>query len=173
MNSPNEIWRPVVGFEGLYEVSDHGRIRSIGRVVAMRDGRTKTVRSRILAVAVDDQGRVNVRLSRAGKYTNHRVHNLVATAFIGPRPPGLETCHNDGDPSRNVPSNLRYDTHSANMRDMARHGRNNVAKTHCPQGHPYGGANLRIIPSTGGRVCRICQARYAREQRERARTATA
>jgi hypothetical protein len=43
------------------------------------------------------------------------------------------------------------------MADQVRHGTNaNTNKTHCPQGHPYQGANLYVIPSTGGRVCRTC-----------------
>ena len=52
-----------------------------------------------------------------------KVHTLVLIAFVGPRPDGLMCCHNDGDPTNNHLDNLRWDTGSANMQDMIRHGR--------------------------------------------------
>jgi hypothetical protein len=51
------------------------------------------------------------------------VHHLVLEAFVGPCPPGMQGCHNDGDPTNNRPENLRWDTPKANMADRARHGR--------------------------------------------------
>jgi hypothetical protein len=50
------------------------------------------------------------------------VHHLVLEAFVGPRPPGTEACHNNGDPSDNRLENLRWDTRRANRHDMRRHG---------------------------------------------------
>lgn len=50
-------------------------------------------------------------------------HRLVALAWIGPQPDGMEVCHNDGNPANNEVSNLRWDTHSENMKDVRRHGR--------------------------------------------------
>jgi hypothetical protein len=50
------------------------------------------------------------------------VHRLVLNAFVGPRPEGMECCHYDGDSTNNNLSNLRWDTHSANMQDQIRHG---------------------------------------------------
>jgi hypothetical protein len=57
----------------------------------------------------------------AGTY--RLVHHLVLEAFVGSRPPGTECCHNDDDPANNRLSNLRWDTHLANMGDMKRRGR--------------------------------------------------
>ena len=54
-------------------------------------------------------------------------HLLVLEAHVSPRPVGLEGCHNDGDPTNNVVGNLRWDTHSANLLDIARHARERVA----------------------------------------------
>lgn len=48
------------------------------------------------------------------------VHRLVMEAFVGPRPPGLQVCHGDGNGSNNVLSNLRYDTAKANIHDILR-----------------------------------------------------
>ncbi len=77
---------------------------------------------------------VVVRLSCNGKCRNFYVPHLVLLAFMGPRPVGMECCHNDGDYRNNALSNLRWDTHSSNERDKERHGtsnhgiRNGVAK---------------------------------------------
>jgi hypothetical protein len=69
-----------------------------------------------------------------GKKVHYLVHRVVLTAFTGPCPEGMECCHNDGNPSNNHVSNLRWDTHAANSQDAIRHGnhfagvRNNQAK---------------------------------------------
>jgi hypothetical protein len=52
----------------------------------------------------------------------HYVHRLVLVAFVGPRPPGLVCCHNDGNPLNNRVENLRWDTYEANEADKLRHG---------------------------------------------------
>lgn len=49
--------------------------------------------------------------------------HLILEAFVGPRPPGLEACHNDGNPLNNRLGNLRWDTHESNMEDLRRHNR--------------------------------------------------
>ena len=58
-----------------------------------------------------------------GKQVPLYSHRLVALAWIGPQPEGMEVCHDDGDPTNNHVSNLRWDTHQANASDMVRHGR--------------------------------------------------
>lgn len=52
-----------------------------------------------------------------------RLHHVVLEAFVGPRPPGMEGCHNDGDFTNNRPRNLRWDTHKSNGEDMIAHGK--------------------------------------------------
>jgi DNA-binding XRE family transcriptional regulator len=107
METP-ELWLPVVGYEGLYEVSDLGRIRSL-------------VRGRLMALPICDRY-VRVRLSKDDISKIHNVHSLVCLAFIGPRPEGHDVCHWDGIKTNNRLSNLRYDTRSANHLDKRRHG---------------------------------------------------
>jgi hypothetical protein len=63
-----------------------------------------------------------VRLRRDRQRHAFGVHCLVLEAFVGPCPPGMEGCHNDGDPENNDFRNLRWDTHAANMADAERHG---------------------------------------------------
>lgn len=61
-------------------------------------------------------------LWRDGKRFHHKTHVLVLEVFVGPRPAGMACCHNDGDPTNNRLSNLRWDTYTANSADKARHG---------------------------------------------------
>ena len=149
-----EIWRPVVGHEGTYEVSDLGRVRSLPRTTVRSNGAPFTVRGRVLSPSTSNAGGYPlVNLGGRPRY----VHQIVAEAFIGPRPEGLEICHRDGDPTNNRPSNLRYDTSKANTADLIAHGRSrnqNTGKTHCKRGHEFSPENTRL---TGrGRECRAC-----------------
>lgn len=123
---------------------------------------------RYLKPATDHRGYHRVALRLDGKTLTRTVHALVALAFLGPRPPELEVCHNDGNPHNNSPENLRYDTHASNMRDKIQHGTNvsaNAAKTHCPSGHEYTEENT--YQYNGHRICKACTrkrgaARYAK-----------
>ena len=115
----DEEWR--ASWPG-YEVSSYGRIRSVDRVVSSGQGRQRIERGRHMRLYRREDGRVQVNL-RVGRVRSPFVHTLVAAAFIGARPNGLEVCHNDGNASNNQPSNLRYDTHAANVADTRRHGR--------------------------------------------------
>lgn len=137
-----EIWRPVVGFEGAYEVSDQGRVRSVQRT----DGIGRRVNARVLRPGVATNGYPLVSLWREGRGSSQFVHHLVAAAFIGPRPPGMDICHEDGNRLNHVASNLRYDTRAANLADARRHGTlPGLRKTHCPRGHRLAEPNL--VPS--------------------------
>lgn len=159
-----ERWKPVVGYESYYEVSDHGRVRSLDRVVEHRNrwggiNRRKQL-GKILSPGTHADGHKFVKLSADGSVRGRFVHQLVLEAFVGPRPEGLVCCHWDDDPSNNRLSNLRYDSGSANWRD---HIRNKGFKTHCKRGHELSGDNLRLNkPHPNGvsprRTCRECSA---------------
>lgn len=115
-----EEWRPVVGYEGLYEVSDHGRVRSMDRVVRYTNGQARRRKGKVLAAhPVNKYGHLLVKL---GTKRRALVHVLVAEAFIGSRPDGMEVRHLNGDPSCNCVSNLRYGTRSENQRDHYAYG---------------------------------------------------
>lgn len=108
-----ELWRQAVGYEGLYEVSSIGRIRSISK---------KGSKGGILASRVEDNGYVKVCLYREGRRKSFWVHRLVLEAFVGPCPEGQEGCHGDGNRSHNSLENLRWDTKPANYQDTVKHG---------------------------------------------------
>ena len=118
---PPEVWLPVFGYEGLYEVSSLGRVRSIDRVVTKGNLARVLMIGRVLIVGLDVAGYPMVGLHRNGHQKNGRVHQLVAAAFLGPRPSGKECCHNNGNRADPRLSNLRYDTKLGNSNDKYRH----------------------------------------------------
>lgn len=124
---PNEIWKPVVNAEGLYEVSSRGRVRSIPRVVYTRasEKRPSFARRRrgvmLRPSASKSGGHLRVILWVRGEPISAQVHVLVLEAFVGPCPGGMECCHNNGNPKDNRIENLRWDTHKANMADRVKH----------------------------------------------------
>lgn len=117
-----EEWTAVPGWEGLYEVSDRGRVRSLDRVVPGRHGPTR-YKGRILTPAGKKYPIVTLAETGAGRRVCRTIHSLVMEGFVGPCPEGLEVCHNDGDGWNNRLDNLRYDTRSENAKDTYRHGR--------------------------------------------------
>jgi hypothetical protein len=161
-----EEWRPVVGWEGSYEVSNYGRVRSIDRVVTRRDGGEARFKGQMLTLYRSPGHYFRVALPRSGGGQQWAcVHKLVLDAFVGPRPVGLVACHNDGDHCNNHVSNLRWDTYSSNSYDKVKHGVDHqTLKTHCPRQHPYDAENT-YIGRRGGRYCRHCK----RERDERCR----
>jgi hypothetical protein len=151
-----ENWLPVVGWEGLYEVSDQGRVRSLDRLTE-RNGRPYRLRGRVLKPhRTPPMGYLAVTLYADGNVRKARVHVLVAESFIGNRPENATmVCHNDGDHDNNRPSNLRWGNQFGNMRDMSQHGRSHASWTRCKRGHEFTPENTRIT-TNGGRQCREC-----------------
>jgi hypothetical protein len=128
----NERWLPVTGWEGLYEVSDQGRVRSLDRHVEMQDTRWGGVRERIffgkiraLTWTTPNHGGapyLTVTFKTPERNENHRVHRLVLEAFISACPRGHEGAHDDGDTANNKLSNLSWKTPVENAQDKLRHG---------------------------------------------------
>lgn len=153
MSVPSEEqWRPVAGQDG-YEVSDQGRVRSLTRTILRSNGSPLTLRGKTLRPWPDGKGYSSVYLGRGNA---HRIHRLVLEAFLGPCREGLEARHRDGDRTNPALVNLAYGTRSENSHDKRAHGTDpNVAKTRCPQNHPYNEANTRNY--RGRRYCKACK----------------
>jgi hypothetical protein len=115
-----EHWRPVVGYEGKYSVSDLGRVRSEPQTWAVRH-RTHTQGGRILPQTPG--GRLGkyrrVHLHANGSHRCLYVHALVLGAFVGPRPEGAEILHGEGGPGDNRWVNLAYGSREENLDDEA------------------------------------------------------
>lgn len=166
MSDHTEQWRPVSGYEGLYEVSDLGGIRSVDRVVPIGSGdRTRRYTGRTLKPSADSDGRRRVILYRPGP-TCRSISAMVLEAFVGPRPEGHECCHHDGDASNDRLENLRWDTRSANHLDAVRHGTHGRTRRRaCPRGHFLVQPNLVLGALRAGR--RSCQACHLTRGRQR------
>lgn len=113
-----ELWKEVPGFEKFYKVSNHGRVKSLDRLVEMRPrnrGIYWAIREgRILAAALDGYGYFKVVFSINKVKTTHTVHKLVATVFV-PNPENKpEVNHKDGDKTNNNDWNLEWCTKQEN-----------------------------------------------------------
>ena len=118
-----EIWKDVPGYEGQYQVSDQGRVRSLDRTISQmsRCGTLylKDIKGVVLRPGRMPAGHMSVSL---GRNNSQCVHKLVLLAFVGPAPDGHECLHGNGDPSDNRLENLRWGTRGDNIRDAIRHG---------------------------------------------------
>lgn len=168
-----ESWRPVVGWEGIYEVSDRGRVKSLERQVQVKPGLFRKNSERILKQG-HARGYLRVVLSRNGETSPRSVHHLVLESFVGARPEGKVVRHLDGDKENNSLQNLRYGTPAENSQDTIRHGRNHsINRKKCPRGHLLEAPNLTSSGmKRGHRSCLACSrahgySRYFPEQKER------
>lgn len=129
LNDKGEVvrYRDVPGFPG-YRVGDDGsvwscRVKGPSRPIdgPLQWHRLQLQRRRAKG-SMTRYTVVHLRAEPGGKLIRFYVHRLVLDAFVGPCPDGLESCHEDGDTANNVISNLRWDTHAANIADKVRHG---------------------------------------------------
>jgi hypothetical protein len=114
--SGREEWKPVPEFEGRYDVSNWGRVRSLS---CYRPGQF----GKILSPSPTSRGYLSVCLRHRDKRRGYSVHRLVMAAFAGPCPDGHQVAHNNGCRTDNRVENLRYATPSSNIDDRHRHGR--------------------------------------------------
>lgn len=121
-----EEWRPIAGYEGLYEVSDMGRVRSLSHEVRCgpqgryrRTTRGRVLRTNKVGTRLDYR---QVKLPKDSIQEQKLVHQLVAIAFIGLAPSAEhEVCHTEGAWNGDALSNIRWGTHKENGADMKRH----------------------------------------------------
>lgn len=166
---------PVVDYEGLYEVSSKGRVRSLGRVVQRSDGRSQRINARLMKLK-EHKGYYYVDLSSGGIVRRFGVHQLVCTVFNGLPPSFIrkpETRHFNGNKIDNAPTNLLWGSSSDNKFDSVRQGVHFPAReTECKYGHTYSESNILLkVKSDGGheRVCLPCRTRRSREWKDKIR----
>lgn len=117
-----EIWKPIPKFEGCYEASNQGRIKSLERTVNRRGNTTRIVPGIILAPIVNDKGYVVVNLNKDGRKSRKRVSIIIASLFVD-NPDNLpEVNHDDGNKLNNAANNLSWTDRSGNMQHAYRTG---------------------------------------------------
>jgi len=111
----NEQWLPVIGYEGSYEVSNFGNIRSLTRVVSNGTHGAYTKPGRYISKQTTKKGYKVVHLCKNGTERRKSVHSLVLEAFFGSRPSDRHQCnHKDGVKANNILDNLEWCTPSEN-----------------------------------------------------------
>lgn len=159
---PDEEWQSIGGWDGYYEVSSLGRVRSVDRTVVFSDGRTRTYLGQLLADADNKRGYRYVHLTRGSERKVRVIHQLVAEVFLGHERNGHESLvrHWDGDTTNNAVTNLRIGTQGENMLDRRRHGTDpNASRARCHRGHLLSPPNIWTRIGTAGfdrRTCRAC-----------------
>lgn len=126
-NDGKEQWLEIPGANGYYQVSTHGRIRSVDRLLIYTDGRRRRWKGKILQLQQLKPGKGetrywSTRLSLNGVKRTYYVHDLVLTTFIGPRPVGQQARHGPKGSLNNWLTNLSYGTPAENMLDKLRDG---------------------------------------------------
>lgn len=119
-----EEWRDVVGFEGKYQISSLGRVRSLDRYVNSKNGSKALRRGKLISPhTAAKTGYLSFTLRKPGVKKTESVHRLVCEAFHGPAPfKGAQVAHNDGSRTNNAASNLRWTDAKGNAEDRNGHG---------------------------------------------------
>jgi len=109
-----EIWRDIAGYEGLYQVSNMGRVKSLERIITRKNGKKQTIRERILKPRATPDGYLQLHLNKSGKRKFFFVHRLVCEAFH--KNPKNKPCvnHIDENKANNTASNLEWCTYEEN-----------------------------------------------------------
>lgn len=158
-----EVWKPVIGYEGLYEVSSLGRVKSLARTVHRSNGIPQRIPEKYLRLTVPPIGHVVVSLYKLGGglkgSRKHQVHRLVLESFVGPCPEGMQALHWNDTYGDNRLENLRWGTSTENSEDLVRNGKHGMkSKIRCKRGHLLQMPNLKakIFEDKGWRACKVC-----------------
>lgn len=110
----NEVWKDIEGYEGIYQVSNMGRVRSLDRTYLLKNGRPQSAKGRIMSQHETKDGYKTIKLRTSNSRKAFRVHRLVAMAFIE-NPDDLPIInHKDEDKANNCVDNLEWCNHQYN-----------------------------------------------------------
>lgn len=144
--SSSEIWKPIIGYEDYYEVSNLGRIRAVDRTITDKNGREKKLHGHMMLQQKQRNGYYSVMLTRGGKKKRISVHRLVGTAFV-PNPGNLpEINHKDETRDNNCADNLEWCDRSYNNVYGAKLT-NQVKRQSKPVKQMLNGITIAVYPS--------------------------
>ncbi len=129
-----EQWQDIASWEGMYQVSDQGRIRSFWKRKSLGVGKGSQMalgdKPTLMTLSQDRRGYFYVMFKNGkGRLCRYSVARLVLNAFVGPAPDGFDACHSpDPTPSNNRLANLKWGTHRENQQEMSKQGRVKSAK---------------------------------------------
>jgi len=109
-----EKWKDIKGYEGIYQVSDKGNVKSLERIVTEKNGKTKKLKERTLKPVINNNGYCELILHKNKKYKHYRVHRLVAEAFIENPNNYPIINHKDGNRRNNIKENIEWCTYKYN-----------------------------------------------------------
>ena len=143
-----EVWRDVKGYEGLYQVSDKGRVKSLERAFIDKIGRKRYVKECILKPVIDRYGYLLVSLYAGGKQKMHKVHRLVCQAFHDNPENKLDVNHINENKTDNRACNLEWSTRKENCNHGTRNERLGKAQSKPVAQYAQDGELIKVWPST-------------------------
>lgn len=164
----NERWTPVPNYEGYYEVSSEGRVKSLPRIVNRKNDSVQPWPGKILKPQLDKTGYQSVTLCKDGFETRKMVHRIVAESFLERVDGSPYVLHGNGNKRDNRLQNLRWGTNSENVQDTIKHGTRRsfwAERTHCSSNHEYTEENTRWYK--GHRYCKTCGKAAQKRYREK------
>ena len=150
-----EQWRDIAGYEGYYQVSSLGNIKSIPRYITTNLGYVSFIPGQQIKTFINTVGYVQVHLSKNNRSRVFYVHRLVANAFMENPEGYTDVNHKDHNKVNNAVWNLEWVTHSANMLDMRQHY--GIIK------HPYICAECGKSKNYAGHLCLDCEKKRRRQ----------
>jgi len=163
----NEIWKPVIEYEGYYEISNLGNVRSVDRIIIDINGVSRNYKSKQLKTCLNENGYVVTTVRINNVHHNFKIHILVAMAFIPNLENKLTVNHNDGNKQNNNDWNLEWATHGENIKHAYEHNLNNCESQYKPVlqyskageficKHESISAAKKFLNITGGHIGEVC-----------------
>lgn len=161
----HEEWRPVFGYEGLYEICRDGRVRTVTR----KDTIGREIKQHLVASRIGRNGYPEIWARKDGKTKHLTIHRALLEAFVGPRLEGQQARHLDDDKLNYSLDNLAWGTRSENNHDRVRNGIHHYSKRdRCSRGHRLDEWNLSSdnSPKRRCKACAVSGARFRRDTPE-------